>query len=161
MTEKKENYYLSDEELNSLIAEAESEKFIQAPNYLQDMILKKAAKSQPIVISTIVDIRKPDNMLIVPRTKQLLTKKAARTQLFVYGAKVLAGAAAAIALLIVLPTINDVQQVNQENYYMQENRETNEDVKDEKTALESINETTSDLCKKILEKTNEILEGGK
>lgn len=77
----KEIPYLSDEELSSLIQETENEPLINAPDYLKENILNRAAE-----ISSV--------------SKSSASKK--RT-FYIFSTKIVAGAAAAIALLFTIP----------------------------------------------------------
>lgn len=77
----KEIPYLSDEELSSLIQETENEPLINAPDYLKENILNRAAE-----ISSV--------------SKSSASKKQT---FYIFSTKIVAGAAAAIALLFTIP----------------------------------------------------------
>ena len=150
--------YFSDEELDSFIAQIEAEPLKQAPDYLKGMILEKASKMES---NKIVPMAKPHTPM---------TKAAARRQLFDYGIKVCAGAAAAIAIMFVIPTVNGVEQGAQQNNMIEQMMPQIDDAaknKDDKqgedrgSILSGINRATSDFCSSLFDKTNEIIKGGK
>ena len=152
--------YFSDEELDSFIAQIEAEPLRQAPDYLKGMILDKASKMEANKIVPMASAKAHTPM----------TRAAARRQLFDYGIKVCAGAAAAIAIMFVLPTVNNVEQGAQQQNVMEQmlpqqadmEQET-DDSKDEDrgSILSGINRATSNFCSNLFDKTNEIIKGGK
>lgn len=146
--------YFSDEELDSFIAQIEDKPLRQAPDYLKGIILDKASKMEKNKIIPMAKAQAP------------MTRATARKQLFDYGVKVCAGAAAAIAIMFVIPTVNNVEQGAQQNSQIEQNMQQEDKNQDDKhvdagTVLSSINQATSNFCSNLFDKTNEIIKGGK
>lgn len=115
---REERNYLSDDELEKLIADVEQEPMRRAPEYLERMILKKTEQN------------------------------AVRwSQFAAYSAKIVAAAAAAIALIITMPEIERQSEIHQQEVEQEER----------KSVTTSINEATSSFCNQLFEKTNELL----
>lgn len=77
--------YLSDEALEALIRETEEGPMIKAPEYLEENILHKIEQQQKVIVYK--------------------EKVSAKRKLLTYSMKVMVAAAAAIAFLIVVPTV--------------------------------------------------------
>ncbi|MGN0483104.1 MAG: hypothetical protein ACI4HI_06100 [Lachnospiraceae bacterium] len=92
--QEKELSYLSDEELQNLIADVEAHHMLQAPSYLKAEILTQAQQMKEKQLPAVEQNRKP---------VQLRQKR--KQQLFFYRLKVSAAAAAAILLLFCLPNV--------------------------------------------------------
>lgn len=126
------NGYLSEEELQQLIAETEEQMPYRAPDYLEQMILQKA---KPVTASK-------------------------NRQLFSYSLKIVAAAAAALALIFTIP-------VTQENDYeayrrqiaeeQQKRKEEWEKTRGEKSTMQNVNDRTNEICRLLSDKTSELL----
>lgn len=154
--------YLSNQELENMIAELESGSLLQAPDYLEKMILQKAERIAVRSSVEIVPIRHA-----IRAKKQPASKKTSRQgQLLAYSLKIAAAAAAAIALVIVVP---EMQRKTEDSYQQQEEymeelqkeqkeqEETWKKNQERKSVTRNLNEKTSDFCSKLFEKTNELL----
>lgn len=89
MEELKESY-LTDEELERLIAQMEQEPMLQAPSYLKDEILNSLSQQD-------------EKMKQWQAKAKFYDRSQSRKQLWFYSAKVAIGAAAALAMLWILP----------------------------------------------------------
>lgn len=85
--------YLSDEALEALIRETEEGPMIKAPEYLEENILHKIEQQQKVIVYK--------------------EKVSAKRKLLTYSMKVMVAAAAAIAFLIVVPTVEQQSRPNQ------------------------------------------------
>lgn len=133
--------YLTNEQLQDLIAGVE-ENMYQAPDYLEQMILRKAEQEFMRESVEIVPIRHA-----ILEGKPILPEKAAREKQFKeYSVKIVAAAAAILILLVALP--------NPENFTPQQSVKINTENRD--TAVKTINQKTTDFCSAILEKTNQL-----
>lgn len=154
--------YLSDQELEKMMAEIESGPLLQAPDYLEKMILQKAERIAVRSSVEIVPIRHA-----IRAKKQPASKKTSRQgQLLVYSLKIVAAAAAAIALVIMVP---GMQRKTEDSYRQQEEfmaelqkeqaeqEETWKKNQERISVTRNLNEKTSDFCSKLFEKTNELL----
>lgn len=138
MRTKEQKEYLTDEQLERLIADVQKETY-RAPDYLEQVILRKA---EPEFVKESVEIVPIRHAL--REGKPLLPQKPSRRkQLQMYGIKVAAVAAAAIALVILTPNFEQ----------MNFNRK-------DTTVMQNINQKTSDFCSAIYEKTNQLFQKG-
>lgn len=139
---REERAYLSDDELEKLIAGVEREDIRRAPEYLEQMIQKKAERISTGGFVENVPIRhafaKKMEMTALPVKKW--------GQFAVYCAKIVTAAAAAIALVIAMPKLQW-----QSAEYFRPKQQT------QKSVTTSINEITDDFCVQIFEKTNKLL----
>ena len=103
--ENRELEYMSDEELTKLIMDVEENSMMSAPAYLKDEILSqvfepKNAEEKP-VLKQVEDI---EHQKIDQNSKVFrINSSSRRISLLVYGAKVMAAAAAAIVLMFAMP----------------------------------------------------------
>ena len=154
--------HLSDQELEKMIMEMEDSPLLQAPDYLENMILQKAERIAVRSSVEIVPIRH-----VMKKGKQPSSKQASRPrQLFAYSLKIVAAAAAAITLVIMVP---QVQRETEDSYQQQEayveklqreqkeQEETWKKNQERKSVARNLNEKTSDFCSTLFEKTNELL----
>ncbi len=133
--------YLTDEQLQDLIAGVE-ENMYQAPDYLEQMILRKAEPEFMRESVEIVPIRHA-----ILEGKPILPEKTAREKQFKeYSVKIVAAAAAVLILLVALP--------NPENFAPRQNVTIS--TENRNTAVKNINKKTTDFCSAILEKTNQL-----
>lgn len=132
--------YLSDEELMQLISDIEASPVQTAPPYLKDEILKQAAKTKAIHAVTAA----------IPKKQEL----------FRFSARVIAAAAAAIALLIVMPGVSQMEQMQMEQNQIR-NQITDEAAplshEEKDSLLRTINDKTSQLFSFVSLKTDAIL----
>lgn len=153
----KERNYLSDEELEKMIAQIEQGPLVQAPEYLEKMILQKAER---IAVRESVEIV-PIRHAMREGGQPLGRKTSKRGQLLAYSLKIVAAAAAAIALVITVPQMEQKTEdsYRQQEQYMQEQsqKETQKESRGKKSVARNLNEKTSDFCSRLFEKTNEIL----
>lgn len=89
--------YLSDEELEKLVNEIEEKPLCRAPEYLESMILNKAKTYDRNV-----------------------HRLSAGMQLFIYGVKIMAAAAAAIAVILTVPMMDKAQSLDYMEQSVQE-----------------------------------------
>lgn len=82
--------YLTDEELERLIAQVEQEPMLQAPSYLKDEILNSLSEQD-------------EKMQQWQEKLKLLNRSQSRKQLWLYSVKVAVGAAAALVMLWITP----------------------------------------------------------
>lgn len=151
--------YPSDQELEKMIAEIESGPLLQAPDYLEKIILQKAERIAVRSSVEIVPIRHA-----MKDRKQPASKKSSRPgQLLAYSLKIVAAAAAAITLVIMVP---EMQRKTEDSYQQQEEHleklqkeqeETWKKNQERKSVTYNLNEKTSDFCSSLFEKTNELL----
>lgn len=149
---KEEYRYLSEEELDSLIADVEKDGMVKAPVYLKQEILKKAVSDG--------------------KGKALSSEKktAARIQLFVYSAKIIAAAAAAVYCLILMPTSLNRSTVSPEHsireqrierdmaeYEKENGGETEGEVREKKSLTIFVNEKSNEWCEKVNEFSNFLI----
>lgn len=154
---QEERNYLSEEELEKMIAELEHGSMVQAPEYLEKMILQKAER---IAVKESVEIV-PIRHAMKEGRQSLLPEPSKWGQLLSYSLKIVAAAAAAITLVIMVP---DMQSGTADSYRQQE-RYTQEQSQEEarkknrenQSVTRNLNERTSDFCSRLFEKTNEIL----
>lgn len=136
--------YLSDEALEALIRETEEGPMIKAPEYLEENILHKIEQQQKIIVYK--------------------EKVSAKRKLLIYSMKVMAAAAAAIAFLIVVPTVEQQSRPNMETYVAEAKEQVNKDLQEQKEKakkrseeqnfLQSVNDASSAFCDFITETTN-------
>lgn len=157
---QEERNYLSDEELEKLITEMEQEPLVQAPEYLEKMILQKAER---IAVRESVEIV-PIRHAMKERRKPIPQEPSKRGQLVSYSLKIAAAAAAAIALVIMVPEMESrtadsyrQEQYMQEQKKQEEQGESGKMDRENKSVTHNLNEKTSDFCSRLFEKTNEIL----
>lgn len=122
--------YLSDEELMELIGSVENAPLHTAPPYLKRRIQKQAAQAH--TANTV--------MAAIPK----------KHELFYFGAKVVAAAAAAIALLIVMPSVQEMEQIQAQTISMDSTYEEKESV------FRRINDKTNYLFRLVTKKADEI-----
>ena len=129
--------YLSDEALEALIRETEEGTMIKAPEYLEENILHKIEYKE---------------------------KVSAKRKLLTYSMKVMVAAAAAIAFLVVVPTVEQQSRPNMETYVAEAKEQVNKDLQEQKEKakkrseeqnfLQSVNDASSAFCNFITETTN-------
>ena len=134
--------YLSDEALEALIRETEEGPMIKAPEYLEENILHKI--QQKVIVYK--------------------EKVSAKRKLLTYSMKVMVAAAAAIAFLIVVPTVEQQSRPNMETYVAEAKEQVNKDLQEQKEKakkrseeqnfLQSVNDASSAFCDFITETTN-------
>ena len=134
--------YLSDEALEALIRETEEGPMIKAPEYLEENILHKI--EQKVIVYK--------------------EKVSAKRKLLTYSMKVMVAAAAAIAFLIVVPTVEQQSRPNMETYVAEAKEQVNKDLQEQKEKakkrseeqnfLQSVNDASSAFCDFITETTN-------
>lgn len=135
--------YLSDEALEALIRETEEGPMMKAPEYLEESILHKMEQQKVIVYKE---------------------KVSAKRKLLIYSMKVMAAAAAAIAFLIVVPTVEQQSRPDMETYVAEAKEQVNKDLQEQKEKtkkrseeqnfLQSVNDASSAFCNFITETTN-------
>lgn len=142
-------YYLSDEELESLIESIEQEELIHAPHYMKQSILEQVESEE--------------------RINAISSHRSSKVQLVTYALKIGVAAAAAIVLLVLIPVKDygsfpdnearyeewlDYQNPidDKERYEEALDKESSEYYKENK----SIYDTTNEICSKILKKTNKL-----
>ncbi len=159
-----EEKYLSDEALEKLIADVENGQMLQAPDYLEHMILNKA-KHQVFKDSVeIMPIRNTirESIREDQQTAKKQPQKGKRVQLFAYSVKIVAAAAAAIAFITIIPAMQNPAGTNREDAYRIEyendRKEMQTKPKKEKSLTRSLNEWSSGWCNRLYEGTNRILE---
>ena len=104
--------YLSDEALEALIRETEEGPMIKAPEYLEENILHKIEQQQKVIVYK--------------------EKVSAKRKLLTYSMKVMVAAAAAIAFLIVVPTVEQQSRPNMETYVAEAKEQVNKDLQEQK-----------------------------
>lgn len=141
-------YYLSDEELQSLIESIEQEELIHAPHYMKQSILEQVESEE--------------------RINAISSHRSSKVQLVTYALKIGVAAAAAIVLLVLIPVEDygsfpdnearyeewlDYQNpIDDKERYEEALVESSEYYKENK----SIYDTTNEICSKILKKTNKL-----
>lgn len=109
-----DDFYLSDEELEALISEVEESDEVEAPGYLLDNILgiidREAADKHAAYAEDENKLPEPQ-IAKPPKVKDIMARRRAYR---IYCAKIIAGAAAAIALLVVLPLVNDKRAIDRD-----------------------------------------------
>ncbi|WP_167957506.1 hypothetical protein [Anaerosporobacter faecicola] len=147
--ENKEHKELSEEELQRFIARVEEEGLIKAPEYMQQRVLQQLGQEQLVNRSSSGSI-----------------------QFITYAMKVTVAAAAAIALLILMPMAGEgklfgetgefedsryEQQMDSYNDNSNENN-SNEDTSEnqKKKEKKSAYDSTNEFCSMILKKTNQL-----
>lgn len=133
--------YLSDEALEALIRETEEGPMIKAPEYLEENILHKIEQQQKVTVYK--------------------EKVSAKRKLLIYSMKVMA---AAIAFLIVVPTVEQQSRPDMETYVAEAKERVNKDLQEQKEKtkkrseeqnfLQSVNDASSAFCNFITETTN-------
>lgn len=119
--------YLTDDQLLHLIKSVETDGMHTAPGYLKDKILKKAAQ----------------------------TNNASRYELFIFSAKIIAAAAASIALLFTMPDLSQIKQTMPGNLLVQEE---SAGAFREDSFLRQFNRKTNKLCGIISDSANSIFQ---
>lgn len=149
MQEDKPNY-LSDEELQNLIQSVEQEGTIHAPQYMKESILNQIQRQETVIA--------------------ISNHRSSKIQLITYSMKVLVAAAAAIALIILIPVKDpgsfQEEKASYEQWVNQQNGKGEEveygvdskDRYDYDKKSKSIYDTTNKICSKLLEKTNKIFD---
>lgn len=147
---QEEKAYLSDVELEKLIAEVENTQMKQAPEYLQQMILRKAEHNAVKDSVEIIPIRNA----IKEGTPVLPKEQTKWIQMLTYSTKIAVAAAAAIALIIVVPQAErDAEQYSKTGTVQQE------EVKEKHhSILREFNTVTGEFCNKLFETTNLIFQ---
>ena len=124
------NGYLSEEELQQLIAETEEQMPYRAPDYLEQMILQKA---KPVTASK-------------------------NRQLFSYSLKIVAAAALALIFTIPVTQENDYEAYRRQIAEEQQKREDEwEKTRGEKSTMQNVNDRTNEICRLLSDKTSELL----
>ena len=140
--------YLSEEELLTLINEVEQKEMFKAPQYLEEKILNSVKRQDQIV--------------------EYKDKISAKRKLMTYSLKVMVAAAAAIALLIVVPTVEQGSHLNSNFYVNQAIENTQKEIasqkeeavkkQEESSFLSSMNEATNAFCNNLFERTNGLFQ---
>ncbi len=137
---REEDKYLSEQELERIIAEAEREMLV-APDYLEQMILKETKKYELRAQKSITQ-----------------TGNSRFFQLFSYSLKTVVAAAAALAFVFTIPFMEDRMEASfREGKEISVQREISEKRDMERPDARSLNEKTSDFCTRLFERTNELL----
>ena len=112
--------------------------------YLEENILHKIEQQQKVIVYK--------------------EKVSAKRKLLTYSMKVMAAAAAAIAFLIVVPTVEQQSRPNMETYVAEAKEQVNKDLQEQKEKakkrseeqnfLQSVNDASSAFCNFITETTN-------
>lgn len=145
MEKERKDVYLTNEQLQELIAGTE-DHMVQAPEYLEQMILRKA---EPEFIKESVEIVPIRHA--IPEAKPLLKEKEKRQKDFrLYTIKIVAAAATILILLTVLPSGN--------SFFMEQAADIR--MENRNTTVKHINQKTSEFCGSILEKTNQLFQKG-
>lgn len=129
---RENNEYLSEEELQRLIAETEEQLPYRAPDYLEQMILQRA---KPVTAS---------------KSRQLIS----------YSLKIAVAAAAAITLIFTIPVTqeNDYEAYRKQVEAEQQKRaEEREKARGEKSRMQNVNDKANELCRLLTDKTSELL----
>lgn len=164
--------YPKDDELEQLIAAVERNGMLTAPVYLKQEILTqaKAFQTGPSEAPSIKVLL--DGNASVPRTGN--PKASARIKLFIYGAKMIAAAAAAVFVLLTMPVGWNRNAVLPD--YSERERQIEEDMaRDRKRAFSSVepdteeknslaifmNEKSNELCDRLYEFSNLLIMEGK
>lgn len=151
--------YFSDKELEAFLAEIEAAPQIAAPEYLADMIMRKAERQSVRDSVEIVPIRSAIRESIREGKPSGMPAASKQKQFFVYSIRTVLAMAAAIALLILIPPLERSAQNQMEAHqiqYEQENQSNQKTEKEEKSILEHLNEKSSDMFGKLLENTNQL-----
>lgn len=143
MGNENKNSYLTDEQLQDLIAGVEMD-IHQAPEYLEQVILRKA---EPVLVKESLEIV-PIRHAIIDGKPIQTDKVSGKKQFQSYTIKIVAATAAALALLITMP--------NPDNITLPQKTDISAD--NSGMAMKNINKKTSDLCSFILEKTNQLFQ---
>lgn len=143
MKKEKRDFYLTDEELQDLMAGVEV-SMCQAPEYLEQIILRKA---EPEFVKESVEIV-PIRHAILEGKTVLPGKEAIQKEFRTYTIKIVAAAAAIMALLIAIP--------NEDDLFNRQRVDISAEKRD--TAVKNINEKTSEFCSSLLEKTNQLFQ---
>ena len=171
MNEKLENKlnietdsYLTDEELEALISEVEETDEVEAPGYLLDNILgilDKAGEDEHAAFAE-DENKLPEQRIAKPPKIMDITarKRAYRTYCF----KVVAGVAAAIALLIVIPIVGKRVPIELQDVSIGIEKEDRVEIPDREEYLESISVSREDYenrsynkIKRTIGKVNDYL----
>lgn len=152
----RDSLYLSEEELNKLICQVEETEMLKAPAYLKretmEMLHGRSRFSEMLEktdgrISVIRQNREIEPVKMPE--KRRLTEKQSRMQLLVYSVKVTAAAAAAIAMLFLLPageaTGEFFPPANQERAHL--------------GVVEHLEESSSHLCQTLNDVSRWLVSG--
>ena len=172
MNEKLENKlnietdsYLTDEELEALISEVEETDEVEAPGYLLDNILgilDKAGEDEHAAFAEDVNKLPEPRIAKPPKIMDITARKRAyRTYCF----KVVAGVAAAIALLIVIPIVGKRVPIELQDVSIGIEREDRVEIPDREEYLESISVSREEYenrsynkIKRAIGKVNDYLD---
>ncbi len=147
---QEEMNYLSDVELASLIAEIENGQMKQAPEYLEQIIIRKAERHDFKESVEVIPIR----TAIKEGTPVLPNEPSKWVQLFTYSTKIALAAAAAIALVVFVPHMEQEARDNSRPVVVeQEQTETKRH-----SVLHEFNTISGEICNKLFETTNLIFQ---
>ena len=148
MRETNRTDYLTEDELLALINEVEQKEMIAAPQYLEEKIVRKMRQQSQIV--------------------EYKDKISTNRKLLTYSLKIMVAAAAAIAILIVVPTVEQGSYLNTDTYVTQAREDTQKELaarkeeveKQRKTSsvLETMNDATNAFCNQLFEGTNRLFQ---
>lgn len=116
-----EKHYLNEAELADFIKAIEDEPLSKAPGYLKEQILRKASRDAPV---------------------------STQNAFLIFSAKVMAGAAAAIALLFLLPADAD--------HYEHTPRSAAVLYENERSLLKDLTQKTNQFCNFITDAANSV-----
>lgn len=147
------NEYFTEEELEAFIHDVESNRQLQAPDYLTNMILHKAERQAVRESVEIIPICNTIRETIREGKPALVQEPTKQKQLFLYSIKIVAAAAAAIALIVVIPTVENHSKNQADSYQIQYDQNGH---REEKSIMQNLNEKSSDFCNRLFESTNQL-----
>ncbi len=151
---KEENTeYFTEEELADFIADMEADHPMQAPDYLAELILHKAERQALRESVEIIPIRNTIRETIREGKPAAVPPASKQKQLLVYSIKIIAAAAAAIALIIMTPSMETHLGDQSDSYQVQYDQNGQ---KDEKSMIQNLNEKSSDFCSRLFYRTNQL-----
>ncbi len=150
---QEERMDLSEKDLEQIIAEAEGQ-MLAAPDYLEQMILRNVKKYEVRESVEIVPICRA-----IREKKPLIQAQPSKFgQLFAYSLKIAAASVAAIALVVMIPFMEEHMESSvQKREGIAMSREVSGKKDLEQADRLNLNEKTSDFCIRLFEKTNELL----
>lgn len=157
--------YLSDEELENLISEVEETDEVEAPGYLLENILELIDKSEEDEHEAFFEDENelPERRIAKPPKSKSI---AARKKVYrIYCFKVVAGVAAAIALLFVIPVVSERIPIELSDVNIGIEKEDRVEIPNREEYLESISFSREEVenrnyykIKRTLEKVNDYLD---
>lgn len=174
MKKEMNDEYLTDKELEALIAEVEEQELICAPVELKERILsavqevsassegKDAGEDKPLEMAD--EIARPPEQGSPVRVPQ----RDKRRELLLYSMRVVLAAAASIAVLLAMPTASELslgmsefsraaREMQVERKTEQMKRERQEGAEEKASLLELCNNGTSSFCAMLNQATTKIL----